>query len=116
VSRDSQTIEERLAALDRDIEAQGDYGNTHYKRTLQNIRGALEDLDRRIQRTHAARGIRWLIECSFEGGRPEYYCGPREWCSNPYHAHKFLTKGEADEVSNAMTTIGDRRVTEHSWE
>lgn len=59
--------------------------------------------------------VAWLIECAFEGGRPDYWCGPSEWCNNPYHAHKFQTKEAADKVSDQMTTIGGRRVTEHSW-
>jgi hypothetical protein len=57
----------------------------------------------------------WLIECSFEGGRPDYYCGPGVWCNNSHHAYKFPTKEAAETRSNEMRTIGTRRVAEHSW-
>lgn len=63
----------------------------------------------------ATKGVYWLIECAFDGGRPEYYCAPTEWCTNPYHAHKFKTRAEAEAVSAPMTTIGTRSVTEHEW-
>jgi hypothetical protein len=61
------------------------------------------------------REIAWLIECSFEGGRPDYYCGPAVWCNNPNHAHKFPTKEAAEARSAEMATIGTRQVVEHSW-
>jgi hypothetical protein len=57
----------------------------------------------------------WLIECSFEGGTPDYYCAPGDWCSNPNHAHKFPSREEAEAVSATMQTIGERRVCEHQW-
>jgi hypothetical protein len=58
----------------------------------------------------------WIIECAFEGGRPDYYCGAAVWCNNPYHAHKFKTREDAEAVSASMKTIGRRKVVEHSWE
>jgi len=102
--------------LDTDIDAQRSAGNIHYQRTLETIRDRFQALEAQAKRTHPLKGIAWLIECSYGGGSPEYYCGPAEWCSNPYHAHKFPTKEAADLVSDTMTTIGDRRVAEHSWE
>lgn len=59
--------------------------------------------------------VAWLIECSYEGGRPEYYCAPAVWCSNHAHAHRFATKADAEERSAEMATIGDRSVVEHAF-
>lgn len=101
--------------LDSDIEAQRAAGNSHYLHTLEVIRDRFQALELQTHRARPFRGVAWLIECSYGGGRPEYYCGPAEWCSNPYHAHKFPTKEDADKISDAMTTIGNRSVTEHSW-
>lgn len=98
--------------LDADIAAQKSAGNVHYMRTLEVIRDRLQAIERR---QHAFKGVAWLIECGFDQGLPDYYCGPGDWCSNPNHAHKFLTKEEAEAVSERMTTIGARRVADHSW-
>jgi hypothetical protein len=102
--------------LDKDIEAQRSAGNHHYQHTLEILRDRLQALESQATRDHSFRGIAWLIECSFQGGKPDYYCGPAEWCSNPYHAHKFKTREEAEAVSAEMATLGDRRVADHSWE
>lgn len=112
---EQRSIETVLEALDRDITAQRDCGNVYYQKTLTNIRAALEDLDNRTKRIHPFKGVAWLIECSYKGVAPDYYCGPAQWCSNPFHAYKFASREDAEAVSAGMTTIGDRRVADHSW-
>lgn len=100
--------------LDPAIKANRGYGHYHYTEVLEIIRDRLRALE--AHRDPSFHGVAWLIECSYDGSRPDYYCSPAVWCNNPFHAHKFKTQKEAEAVSSKMTTIGERRVTEHSWE
>jgi len=43
-----------------------------------------------------------------------YFCGPGDWCNNPNHAKRFLTREDAKKVADEM--IGSNaRVEEHMW-
>jgi hypothetical protein len=104
---------EHTDPLDSHIEANRGMGHRYYAEALEIIRDRLRTLE--APGPAPFKRIAWLIECSFKGGAPGYYCSPGMWCDNPNHAHKFLTKEAAETRSAEMTTIGTRRVCDHSW-
>ena len=99
--------------LDEAIQYNRNAGYRFYAESLEIIRDRLRKLEG--HEVQPFKGTAWLIECAWEGGAPQYYCGPAEWCSNPFHARKFGSREEAEVISEAMTTLGTRKVTEHSW-
>lgn len=115
MAADAQPTSDHLCdALDEAVEANRGNASVHYYgKTLEAIQRRLRAL--KTRQPEPFLGVAWLIECSFKRSAPDYYCAPAVWCNNPYHAHKFKTREEAEAVSAPMTTIGDRRVVEHSW-
>lgn len=54
----------------------------------------------------------WLIE---HGSPAAYFCGDGDWCSNPNHAYRFVTKDVATAKAETMPIEGIR-VAEHLWQ
>lgn len=87
-----------------------EYHSHSFADTLEIIRDRLSVLETRYD--NSFEGARWLIEC---GSPAVYYCNDGEWCSNPNHARKFMTKDEASNRAASMNTMDPVRVCEHLW-